>query len=202
MAKIGSNNPIQAPEQWAQIVLAGVTSPGVCEVKEWKRHHEWDIKKGRGAFGATLTYTQRPPIKGTIEFKLWTPAHFAAWDDFYPLFHYDPTKSGNQVVKGISIYHPALAALDIKSVVTEFISNPVHKGEGLYEISVELIEFFKPPPGSAISTAEGSKDGAKKKPGVEDILDQALLDTAAELQKPDPQQGIGFNAISKAGGVF
>ncbi|HTQ44188.1 MAG TPA: hypothetical protein VMI75_15620, partial [Polyangiaceae bacterium] len=73
MAKIAENNPIRQPEAWYTIVLAGVKSPGVCEVKEWKRHHEWDVKKGKGAFGATLTYVQRPPAKGNIEFKLWLP---------------------------------------------------------------------------------------------------------------------------------
>jgi hypothetical protein len=148
-------NPIEAPQAWDHITIGQTDSPGLCWLKGFKRSYGWDIKKGKGALGATLTFTQRPPAKGTVEFHLWLRAHFDAWDQFLPLLKYDPTKKTTQA---IDIYHPALADIFITSVVTEDIGQFEHSGEGLYTRTVSFIEFFPPPPASAVSTPSSSKN--------------------------------------------
>ena len=88
----GSIDPIANPEEWDTVSIAQTVSPGVCKVGEFKRANEWDVKKGKGTVGGTLTYVGRPPAKGSITFRLWTSAHFTAWDTFRLALLYDPTK--------------------------------------------------------------------------------------------------------------
>ena len=88
----GALNPIDNPQAWDVIIVGGVASPGVCSVTGFKRECEWDVKKGKGTVGATLTYVQKPPATGQFKFTLWTAAHFVAWEAFRALLKYDPTK--------------------------------------------------------------------------------------------------------------
>ncbi len=152
----GAVNPIDFPQAWDAIVLGGVTSPGKCEVSEAKRSHEYDVKKGKGTLGATITFVGRPPAKFSVKFFLWQASHFAQWDAFRPLLKYDPTK---KKVSAIDIYHPSLADVEINSVVVESIGNIMHAGDGLYTISVDFLEYFPPPKASAVSTPNGSTSG-------------------------------------------
>src|SRR5262249_22088049 len=125
---------------------------------EWKREHEWDIKKGKGTLGGTVTFVGRPPAKGSIIFYLWTPAHFTAWDKFRAILKFDPTK---KTVQAVDIFHPSLADIEVKSVVTESIGNIVHEGQQLYSITVDFLEYFPPPKTPAIGTPTGSKSNSK-----------------------------------------
>src|SRR5215472_1442496 len=143
------------PTPW-DIVLLGVNrvpNPGLARVHAWKRAHEWDIKKGKGAQGGTITYVGRPPAKGTITYQLWTAAHFFQWEQYRALFLYDPTK---QTFQAVAIDHPSLADIGVKSVVVENISNIVHEGDGLFSLEVDFIEYFPPPKANATATPTGS----------------------------------------------
>lgn len=153
----GAVDPITNPEAWHVIEIGQSVSPGVCKIGEFKRAFQWDVKKGKGTLGGTITFVGRPPAKGTITFYLWTPDHFVAWDLFRPLLKYDPTK---QAVQAVDIYHPSLADVDIHSVVVENIGNIMHEGQGLYSIQVDYLEYFPPPKTSAVGTPTGSSANA------------------------------------------
>lgn len=150
----GLVDPVSFPQIWDSILIGGVQSPGMCKVHEFRRAHEFDVKKGKGAFGATITFVGRPPAKGDITFYLWASSHFVAWENFRLLLKYDPTK---KAVQAIDIYHPSLADIDITSVVTESIGNIVHEGDQLYSITVSFLEYFPPPKVAAISTPTTSQ---------------------------------------------
>jgi len=143
----GAVNPLDHAQEWDVIRIGQAVSPGVCEVGEFKRAAEWDVKKGKGSLGATITFVGRPPAKGSIKFLLWDPQHFDDWDRFRPLLKYDPTK---KAVQAVDIYHPSLADLNLNSVVTESIGGIVHEGKQLYSITVEFLEYFPPPKASAL----------------------------------------------------
>ncbi len=153
----GALNPIDNPQAWDIVSIGDVTSPGLCEVSEAKRKHDYDVKKGKGTAGATTTFTGKSPATFAIKFKLWQPAHFTAWDTFRPLLKYDPAK---KTAQAFDIYHPALADIDIKSVVTESIGSIVHEGGQLYSITVEFLEYFPASKTSSVSTPSGSKSTA------------------------------------------
>lgn len=149
-------DPIKNPQWWDVVNVAGVVSPAVCEVGEFTKGNEWDVKKGKGSNGATLTFVQRKPAKGKIKFYLWTSQHFVQWSTFYAVWKYDPTKKKTQAV---DVFHPSLAAIELSAFVTEEITNIIHEGNGKYSMTVSLLEYFPPPPDSAVSTPDGSKDG-------------------------------------------
>lgn len=179
----GSVDPILNPQDWDVVTIGQTVSPGICKVGEFKRGNEWDIKKGKGTLGATVTFVGRPPAKGSITFKLWTSAHFAQWDTFRAALLYDPTK---KAVQAIDIYHPSLADIGVNSVVTESIGNIVHDGQGLYTIAVDFIEYFPPPKGSAVSTPTGSRSNAGLPGGsgaTPDPVAEAQQKQIAELLK-------------------
>jgi hypothetical protein len=146
-------NPLENPQVWDAIEIGGVEAPGVCKLGTVKREYEWDVKKGKGSAGATITFVGRPPVKFSVTFYLWTVDHFTEWDDFRPLLKYTPTK---KAVQAIDIWHPALADIECNSVVCEGIGAIEHDGDGLYSCSVDFLEYWPPPKASAVSTPSTS----------------------------------------------
>lgn len=192
-------NPIDNPELYHSVRIGGQLSPGYCKVSGFKRAHEWDVKKGKGAKGANITFVQRPPAKGSITFYLgWFDAngigggdHFAEWDLFLPLLKYDPTKKAPQAV---DIFHPALARVDITSVVTENVGVEEDVGDGLYAIQVDFLEYFPPPAKNATGSPTGSDaNRIHVSPGGDAIADPESVvkkagDGAEDLLKQLQQQ--------------
>lgn len=149
----GALDPIANPQAWDVVRVGQATSPGCAVIGEIKRKNQWDVKKGKGTLGSTVTFVGRPPGTVSVEFLLWLPSHFRAWDTFRPLLKYDPTKKS---VQAVDVYHPSWADVDFKSVVTESIGSIVHKGKGLYSITIEWLEYFPASKVSSVSTPSGS----------------------------------------------
>jgi hypothetical protein len=147
-------NPLDFPQNWDVIIIAGVSSPGICTISDPKRTHEWDVKKGKGTVGATITFVQKPPAKFSVTFEFWTRQHFTDWANFRALLKYDPSK---KTVQATDIFHPALSDIDITSVVVESIGGIVHKGGQKYEVTVEFLEYFP----AATKNAPGTPTQAK-----------------------------------------
>ena len=184
-------NPIDDPQSYDVVRIDGVENPGIIApggISGFKRPTEWDIKKGKGTKGGTATLSQLPPAKGSIKFLLWSAFHFEAWDQIYrKRFKYDSTKKS---VSAVDIYHPALATVDIHSVVTESISPPEHEGKGLWSITVEFIEYLPPPKKTATSTPTGSTSnttgGNKSGKSDDPIADAQQAEIAALMKQANP----------------
>lgn len=182
-------DPINFPQVWDAVFVGGQFSPGVCQLSGFKRAFQFDVKKGKGALGATVTFVQRPPAEGTIKFLLWLPFHFGQWDQFRPLLKYDPTK---KAVQAIDIYHPSLNDLEITSVVCKSIGAIEHEGNQLYSITVEVLEYFPPPKASAVSTpstSTGTSPGGSSSPGTQppnaqDAQQKEIADLLKQAQAP------------------
>lgn len=147
-------NPLDHPEEWDCVTIGGDVSPGICKLSGFKREFGWEIKKGKGARGSTVTLNEYPPVEGTITFSLWEPEHFDQWADFRENFKYDPTK---KPISAIEIFHPSLADIGIASVVCKSISAIEPQGQGMFTITVALIEYNPPPKKSAVATPDGAK---------------------------------------------
>jgi hypothetical protein len=174
-------DPITNPQSWDTLFIGRVESPGLCEVSGFARTYDFDVKKGKGAYGATITFTQRPPAKGSVKFYLWLPRHWDEWDIFLPLLKYDPTK---KAIQAVDIYYPSLADIFITSVVTTEVGAIEHEGQGYYSRTVKLLEYFPPPPVSAVSTPKGSTTNAQLG-GSKDVgnpLQSAIDKENAEMQ--------------------
>lgn len=180
-------DPIANPVIWDFAIVGSVRTPGLCVVHEFKRKHEFDVKKSKGVYGATITFVGRPPAQGSMTFKLWQSQHFADLKDFLPNLKYDPTKS---TVTAIDIYHPSLDLIDIRSVVCESIRNPINEGGQLWTCGIELLEYYPPPPVSAVATPTTSTpDTDPDKPGelpdsVGDANDKQIQSLLTQAQQP------------------
>lgn len=146
-------NPIENPQAWDYLTVAGVNSPLIKGKVDAKRNYKWDVKEGKGTQGATETFVGQPPVKFSVTFYLWLVDDFKLWDTFRALLKYDPTKKDAQAV---DIYHPALADIDLKSVVVENISTVTYEGQGEYNVTVDFLEYTVPPKKSAVSTPNKS----------------------------------------------
>ncbi|SRR5258708_2215308 len=172
-------DPISNAQDWDKIQLGLTTSPGICIINNAERKYGWDIKRGKGTLGGTVTFNESPPVEFSIQFLLWEPQHFIQWSTFRTLFKYDPTK---KTTTAIDIYHPSLADIDIKSVVCKSLGGIKHDGKQLYSIDVELIEYHPPPKKSAVSTPDTSKPNANT-PGIGTQPDPIAAAQQAEIAK-------------------
>jgi hypothetical protein len=146
-------SPIRFATAWHKFNLNGMRSPGTIPrggVRGFKRETGWDIKKGKGTQGATLTLKTVPPVEGMITMQLATNQDFADWDQFVAqVLSLSPDK---QKVTGLFVYYPAFASIGLTSVVVKDYSPPEHIGKGMYHASVQLIEWNQPPPVSIAKT--------------------------------------------------
>jgi hypothetical protein len=154
-------SPLSHANDWMYFNLAGTNSPGTIALggmKGFKRGTGWDVKKGKGTQGATLTLVTMPPIKGTITLNLVTDADFEAWYNFQStVLGISPTQ---QKADGLNIFHPAFQYLtpQLTTVVVEDWTVPEEVGgKRKYQVVITLLEWQKPPAASVVSTVSGNK---------------------------------------------
>lgn len=172
-------NPVDFPELYEGMYLAGVLSPGKLTLSGHDRVVDWDIKKGSGQSGATMTKRGEDPIEFTATFYLVQDVSqgiddFEAWPAFLDLIN--STVNG-KTPKALEVYHPDLIANDIKSIVKKSVGGVVHDGKGGQTITVKFIEY-RPP-----KKAGGSPSGSGTKPKKANAPDpnQAAQDEIARL---------------------
>ncbi len=193
MSSLGALNPINDPQAWDYLIIAGNVTPGIIPpggVKGFKRTAKFDKKLGKGVRGATTTLAQQPPAEGSITFQLWTVEQYSAWDRMLVLLKYDPTKTA---IQAYDVFHPALDAIDVNSVLISDIDAPDHHGDGLTEITVSFEEYFPPVNKSASSTATTSKPTVRQgglpagkppdPPPPAEVTAESLLKTLQENAK-------------------
>jgi len=163
-------NPIDFDDIYNAIILAGVRSPGRVTLSGHDRKIGWDIKKGPGQSGATMTRNGEDPIEFTATFYLATPEDIEAWPAFHGLI--DSTVSST-TPKALDIYHPDLVSQRISSVVKGTVGGVVHDGKGGQTIAVKFLEY-KPP-----KKAAGAPAGSKAKKEADP--NQAALDELKRL---------------------
>lgn len=181
-------NPIDHSELYDSIELAGKRSPGQVTLSGHDRNQKWDIKDADGAGGASTTlkgeqvaqfqasfYLVKDPVLGVDD--------FAAWDAFASIIRKSIPNSGKPTA--LKIYHPDLAANDIKSVSQASIGGMVHDGKGGATVVVKFLEFrpAKKKGGSPTAT-KSSTAGANAKPDPNADLKAVIVGLTAEARRP------------------
>lgn len=150
-------DPIKNSNVWHKFQLKGQDSPGTITKgghKGFKRETGWDVKKGKGTQGATLTLKDQPPAKGSFTLQLITPQDFADWDAF--VLNVLSLDAKQQQAQGLAIYYPGLSSIGVTAVVVAHYTAPEHMGKGMYHVTVDLIEWTSPPPVNVTSTASST----------------------------------------------
>jgi hypothetical protein len=183
-----TQSPISMANDWMYFTIAGINSPGSIPhdgIKGFKRETGWDVKKGKGTVGATLTLKDRPPCKGTIELDLITSADFAGYDALIAQVLAVDAKAQQQT--GFGIYHPAFTSIGLTQVVVAYYTPPLPSGtKRKYRVTIGFIEWQPPPPVSVVSTvASAAPDGSSKGPKAPSPARQALQQQlkVAQFQK-------------------
>lgn len=168
-------NPLDHEDLYNHVILAGVKSPGMLrKISGHDRKIGWDIKKGPGQSGASMTRTSEDPIPFELEFFLAQREDFDAWPAFLGLI--DSTVSG-ATPKALDIYHPDLAEQLITSVVKDTSFGTQHDGLGGQIKKIRLIEY-KP-----AKSKGGSPSGSKAKPKANPDPNDPNAAALAELQR-------------------
>lgn len=159
-------NPINDASSCHFITISGVPSPGAIPVDGihgFERETGWDVKKGKGTQGATLTLKTFPPITGSVAFQLWLPEHFIQWTSFVEILRYNPAKkpTSSSSADALDIWHPSFDDIKLTKVVTHKISPWRHTGRGMYIATIDFIEWQEPPAVSVVSTTNTSKPDVK-----------------------------------------
>lgn len=150
-------NPLLNAEAYDKFLIGTTPSPGIVRtIDGWERKYDWDKKKGKGTAGASITFTSRPLLEGSITIEMWAAAQFNEWEDFLRICSYDTTKRPAQAV---NIYYPTIAALGVKAVVVAAVTPIVHAGKGLYRSTFSFVEYAPPPKKPATSTPSGTGNG-------------------------------------------
>ncbi len=183
----GYNPPAQfAPSPYDVIQIQGVTCPGICVLSGFERRWKFDKKGGKGVNGITSTLTGKDELHGTVKFYAWTALQLVLWEGFRPLFKYDVSK---QEMQAVTVFHPALADLDISALVCESLSPLLHAGHGMFTCEARMIEFAPPPKAAAVSTPTQAKSGTggtsqNATPAPTDPLQIRIAQLRKELQTP------------------
>jgi hypothetical protein len=171
-------SPFQSAADWCHVWIGDVRAPGFLKrggLQGFDRKTEWDVKKGKGAKGATLSLIQQPPAEGSFTFMINSEEVFQQWAFFLPLLRYD--EQTGTAADAVDIYYPALAELGIRHVVTKQVGPLVHVGAMLYERTIEFIEWRPVPPLSIVSTPSHANTPTNGLTDVDPISDakQAII---------------------------
>jgi hypothetical protein len=152
-------NVIDNEDLYNVIVLNGVSSPGRVTLSGHDRKINWDVKVGPALTGATTTLHGIPPIEFSASFYLVKDVaqgldDFEEWPHFQRLI--DSTVSG-KTPKALDIYHPDLAANDVKSVCKAQVGGFTYDGKGGATVVVKFQEYK--PPRKQGGTPKGSTKG-------------------------------------------
>lgn len=136
-------NPIETPDEFDYIILAGKMSPGLCDVSGAASPRDWDVRKGYGLSGATVVYTGDGLAEFTVRLFLWESTHFQAYSTWKTLIK---KTAPNVKPRAMDIQHPYLADLEITSVVVADTLQMQQPTPGLWTKDIKFKQYKKPLP--------------------------------------------------------
>lgn len=150
----GYNGAIYADNPWDVVTIGGAMLPGRCEVRASPRKKR-DKKSPAGKDGATSTVHGQDTVEVDISVLIWMPQQ---WTRLYQILQviWQPAQKGP--AKAYAIYHPALEALNIRSVQVLGVGTPVKgevHGSKVFQIKCEQYE----PPGKVVATSTPRQAG-------------------------------------------
>ncbi len=164
-------NPLDNPELFDALEIAGVRSPGKVELSGHDRKANWDVKTGKGIDGGSTTLNSIPAIEFSATFWLVNIEEFEAWPAFAKVVR--DTISASP--KGADVYHPDLAENDIKSVCQGTFGGRVHDGKGGQKYTIKFQEYRAPKKKTGTGNVSGSGKVPKDDPNAAALAQLAAL---------------------------
>jgi hypothetical protein len=149
---------VLAAEQAAQTALfaaqqfpyGGQPVGGKVRIKNAKRHYKLDVKAPQGSDGAISVYRGIKFAPFQITFFMWTATQYDYFvSHVLPILKFSGVKdaANPSQAQALTVYHPALANVDITSMLVEEIGaiEPKEDGPNMFECEVRCVEFLQPP---------------------------------------------------------
>lgn len=175
-------NPIDHPDLYEAIEIDGRRSPGLVTLDGHDRNEKWDIKSADGAGGARTTYKGEEITQFSASFYLVKDPilgidEFAAWESFAAIIR--KSLANPKKPTALKIYHPDLAANDIKTISYATFGGMKHDGKGGATVVVKFLEYR---PAKKKGGSPLPKPLEKPDPNAD--LKKQLEDLLAEAKKP------------------
>lgn len=169
-------NPLNESIDYA--VIAGVKTPGLCDIVGANSPRKWDEIEGYALSGARLKFRGIGLSHFSVKLRLYDDRDWADWYAFRPLVARPPL---GKWAKATKIVHPILTEVGVKAMVVEDVIAPERTDEsGEWTIEIKCIEFRMPSP------ALSKPDGATATPAdPEEVKIGQLLDQNDALAAED-----------------
>jgi hypothetical protein len=155
------------------IKLAGDPSPGLADVIGAKRELEYQWFQPPFSSGARVLFKRIVLAEFEVRLRLYNEADLDGWETLRKHLA-PPTKRG--VAKALDIWHPVLAALDIKAVNVLSYSQLEQIEDGVWATTIKFKEW-RGLPQQSLSKVEASKAQPI------DPVEQRILDNDQELER-------------------
>lgn len=182
-------NPVDTPELYDVLYLAGLESPGLCRLNVPEIDEGWEKQEAKGSAGGETVCNGRKLAEFDCELYLWRETWnsggydwFAAWEAWKPILL---TPIAKNAPKALDIYHPQLEGLGIGSVVVQSWTEPQPDGTGGATVRIKFLQYAppKPKPSGKPKGSAGAGGGGPGGGGAE--------------EKPDPNQDIKDEIAAK-----
>lgn len=126
-----------APDPSMQVILGGVTLPGLVKVTSVKRGVKIDKKPQKGKGGVKITFEGAEPLSAMIEIEVWTEEQLKLLGDVIQLIEpYD----GKGTPQPYDVFHEFFFSRAVTQIVIEEIEGPSFgKKNGFYECKLKVM---------------------------------------------------------------
>jgi len=134
----GYDAPLFAPNPWDRLNIGGYQVPGVVDTSGASQQLAYNKGKPSGAHGARVTLTGKDPQPADVKVYISTPEQWSRWQTIKAAIY----AADRKTVKALDVYSPALASVDVKSVIVVGMNAPAPgRVVGEKVIAFKVIEF-------------------------------------------------------------
>jgi len=175
---MAAGNPLRTPEIYDSFLLAGVRSPGQCDLSGASAPRKWDVFRGFGLTGATTIFTGIDIKDFSIRISMWEPEQI---DDYnaklVPLLALPPR---GKRPKALDFYHPLASdpPIGIRSVGVKDVTQLQQISDGLWAVDILFVPFVTPKPHIAKPIASGDD-----RPKPQDAADAKILELSDQVKE-------------------
>lgn len=122
-------------------VLAGLQTPGLLLIEKAGSPRQWDERNGYGWSGSFPVFIGQKLSMFSLVFRMYDENDWALYQALRPILVRPPYGKRPQA---LDIVHPILMDLDIRSIVITDVSQLTLAEGGVWEKTVECMQFRKP----------------------------------------------------------
>jgi len=177
-------NPLVNPNLFDTFKLAGVLSPGTCEVSGAKMDRRWDVKQGYGLGGGTVVFVGDSLVEFTARLTFWTPEQINEYNaDLVPLLKSPPPsfRDGEPQGKALSFFHGYVSEppLNVSAVVVKSVTQIEQVADGLFQVQITFLQHRAPRPQLSQPIAAVTDE----KPTPRDWYERKILEMDERVKK-------------------